>query len=314
MYYIEKGLGRRRLAGLFALLCVLTSFGIGNMTQVNAVSASLYSSFGVSVWVSGVCVALVVALVVWGGVKRIARVTEMVIPFISVFYIGFCGAFLWINRGDIAGTFRLILGEAFSLQPAAGGIFGYGVARAMRFGLSRGVFTNEAGLGSASIAHAAADCKSPAHQGVWGVFEVFLDTIAVCTLTALVILIARDGALWQSGLNGAALTSAAFESVFGAVGGRFVALSILFFAVSGMLGWYYYGETSLRYLALRSRAAIPVYRLLYLILIVAGATGELGFIWGVSDTLNALMAIPNICAVFALRKIVFREGRIVAGK
>lgn len=308
MYYIARGTGQKWLACLFAALCALCSFGIGNMTQANAVAASMQRSFGVPALVSGVCVAAAVALVIWGGVRRIAAVTEMVIPFISILYICFCAAFLYIHRGLLGAAFSLILRGAFSARTAAGGALGYTVSQAVRFGLSRGVFTNEAGLGSAPIAHAAADCKSPAHQGAWGIFEVFLDTIAVCTLTALVILTAQGGSLWRSGADGAMLTSAAFETVFGGLGGKILALSILFFAVSGMLGWYYYGETSLRYLAPGSKAAVPAYRSIYLVLIVAGATGELGAVWRLSDVLNALMAVPNVLAMLALRRVVFRES------
>ena len=308
MYYMEHGLGKKWVACIFALLCALCSFGIGNMTQINAVSSSLWRTFGLSPLVTGVVIAAVITLVIWGGVKRIAAVTEMVIPFISVVYIFCSGAFLWMHRDMLGETFLLIFRSAFSLKTAGGGVLGYSISQALRFGLSRGVFTNEAGLGSAPIAHAAAECKGPAHQGAWGVFEVFLDTIVVCTLTALVILTAQDGALWQSGLDGVMLTSAAFETAFGAFGGQFLAISILLFAVSGILGWYYYGESSLRYLAPSSKAAVPVYRTLYLFAIVAGAVSHLGAVWALSDALNALMAIPNICAILYLRRVLWAES------
>jgi len=303
MYYISEGAGKKRLAALFAVLCALCSLGIGNISQVNSVSTAMSRSFGVPTLVSGLAVAAVVALVVFGGVKRIARVTELVIPFISILYLCGAGAFLYIHRHSVVGALAQIVDCAFSPASAAGGALGYGMSRAMRFGLSRGVFTNEAGLGSAPIAHAAADCKSPKHQGVWGIFEVFLDTIVVCTVTALVLLCAGDGLLWrQSGLDGAALTSAAFESVFGAAGGRFIALSIVFFAVAAMLGWCYYGESAVRYLAGVHGNTNTLYRLLFILCIIPGAMGELGAVWGISDALNALMAIPNIIALLILRK------------
>lgn len=304
MYYMEDAAGGRGLACAFAALCAACSLGIGNMTQVNSVSTALESAFAVPPWCSGAVVAVLVALVVFGGVRRIAAVTEMVIPFISILYICCAGAFLYINRQGIGGAFALILQSAWSPRCAVGGFAGYGINRALSMGLSRGVFTNEAGLGSAPIAHAAADCKSPAHQGVWGIFEVFLDTIVVCTITALVILLAGDGVLWHSGLDGAPLTSAAFAATFGGFGSKFVAVSILFFAVSAMLGWCYYGESALRYISRGRRAPVLMYRLLFIACIVPGAVVEMTAVWRLSDSLNALMAIPNIYALLLLRKEV----------
>ena len=302
MYYMEDGLGKRWLACIFAVLCAACSLGIGNMTQVNSVSTAMESAFHLPPWVSGAVITAVVALVVFGGVKRIAAVTEMVIPFISIVYICCAGAFLFIHRELVGSAFSLIFSEAFRLKPALSGAAGYGISRALRMGLSRGVFTNEAGLGSAPIAHAAAECKSPVHQGVWGIFEVFLDTIVVCTITALVVLTAGGGALWQGGLDGAALTSAAFASAFGSFGSKFIAISIVFFAVSAMLGWCYYGESALLYLSRNSRAAVCAYRVVFLLCILVGATVELTTVWAVSDLLNALMAIPNIAALLLLRR------------
>jgi AGCS family alanine or glycine:cation symporter len=239
MYYMERGLKNKPMARAFAFMCAVSAGTACNITQTNSVSTAMLSEFGVPLWFSGAVMTLCVALVVVGGIKRIGRVTELVIPFISVMYICVSLAFLFINREQIPGALGLILREATGLKPAAGGAAGYGISRALRFGLARGVFTNEAGLGSAPIVHAGADCKSPAHQAVWGIFEVFLDTIVVCTLTALVLLTAGDGRLWQAGQDGAPLTAAAFSSVFGGFGGRFIALSILFFAVSAVLSWYF---------------------------------------------------------------------------
>ncbi|MDR2933156.1 MAG: sodium:alanine symporter family protein [Oscillospiraceae bacterium] len=302
MYYMRDGLGRGKMAVIFSLLCVLCSFGIGNMTQVNSVSTAAQSAFSVPLWLSGLAVMICVALVVFGGVKRIARITELVIPFISVLYICFAGAFLFMHRALIGTAFSQIVTNAFGVDKAVGGVLGYTVSQAMRLGLSRGVFTNEAGLGSAPIAHAAADAKSPAHQGVWGIFEVFLDTIVVCTITALVLLTAGGGVLWQSGLDGAQLTSAAFESAFGVLGERFIALSIVFFAIPSMLGWCYYGESAVGFLSKGRKSAVNLYRFVFCLCIVAGAVGELKLVWAVSDVLNAAMAIPNIIAIFLLRR------------
>lgn len=309
MYYMEKGLGKRWLACIFAALCASCSLGIGNMTQVNSVSTAMESVFSIPAGLTGGVVALIVTLVVFGGVKRIASVTEMVIPFISILYICCAGAFLYIHRESVGGAFVLIVESAFTPRCAVSGVTGYGMSQALRLGLSRGVFTNEAGLGSAPIAHAAAACKSPAHQGVWGIFEVFLDTVVVCTITALVVLIAGNGFLWQGGLDGAALTSAAFAGTFGSFGSKFIAISIVFFAVSAMLGWCYYGESALQYLFRGSRAAVVFYRVVFVACILVGATVELTTVWAVSDLLNALMAIPNVAAILLLRRELGFPGK-----
>lgn len=302
MYYMQDAAGNRVLASLFAVLCACCSFGIGNMAQVNSISTAMESAFQVPAWMTAVAVTAIVALVIFGGIQRIAHVTEWIIPFISILYLCCSGAFLWLHRGQIADTFTLMLQEAFSPHTAAGGVAGYGVSRAMSMGLSRGVFTNEAGLGSAPIAHASADCKSPEHQGVWGIFEVFLDTILMCTITALVILIAENGTLWQSGLDGAPLTSAAFASTFHGFGSGFIAISIAFYAISAMLGWCFYGESALKYLAYGNQKLIAPYRVLFLLCIVMGVVAELHIVWRIADYLNALMAIPNIIAILLLRK------------
>lgn len=306
MYYMQELASKNTkwLAPVFAVACAACSLGIGNMTQVNSVSTAVYSVFNIPTIVSGIIVALLVALVIFGGLKRIAAVTEIVIPFISIIYIFCAGAFLFIYRDGIIDALKLIVSSAFSLRGTAGGLAGYGVRQAMYTGLSRGVFTNEAGLGSAPIAHAAADCKSPEHQSVWGIFEVFLDTVVVCTITALVVLLSGGGQLWNSGLDGAPLTSAAFASQFGDFGSKFIAISILFFAISAMLGWCYYGETSLGFLFPHKKAPVKIYRLIFIICIIIGAVGRLEIIWRLSDTLNALMVIPNIIALWLLRKQV----------
>ncbi len=304
MYYIEDGLHSKWLACIFALLCALFAVTVGNLTQTNAVSTSMLEEFGIPLWMSGAAVTVCVALVIVGGIKRIGAVTELVIPVISVVYIFVSLAFLYINRAFLPGAFKEIITGAFGLRQAAGGALGYGIGAALRFGVARGVFTNEAGLGSAPIVHAGADCKSPAHQAVWGIFEVFLDTIVVCTMTALVLLTADGGLLWQSGENGAPLTSNAFSSVFGGFGGWFIAVSIVFFAVSAILGWYYYGEVALSYLFKRQSQAVPLYRALFLLFVFWGAVMEISLVWLLADILVALMALPNVIALVLLRKEV----------
>ena len=302
MYYMEKGLGKRWMAKVFALLCAAGSFGIGNMTQVNAVSGAARVAFGIPLWVTGVLTAIIVALVIFGGIKRIATVAEIVIPFISVAYITAC--FFAIARWSdyLGGAVNLIFAQAFTLQSVVGGVAGYGLLTALRYGVSRGVFTNEAGMGAASIAHAAADCKSPQHQGAWGVFEVFLDTNTVCTLTGLVLLTAGGGTLWRSGLDGVEMTTAAFVSVFGPLGATFIAVSVMIYAIAGMLGWCFYGETSIGYLTNRSERSVFLYRSMFIACVFVGAVSELRMIWELTDALNALMAVPNIAALWLLRR------------
>ncbi|MDL2233941.1 sodium:alanine symporter family protein [Ruminococcaceae bacterium OttesenSCG-928-L11] len=314
MHYITQGLGKQWLAVLFAVFCVTCSFGVGNMTQANAVSTAMETAFSIPLWLTGLGAALCVVLVVFGGVKRIARCTELVIPFVSVLYLCVAGVCLYQNRSLLPGALTLIMKSAFGMREAAGGVLGYSVSGAVQLGLSRGVFTNEAGLGSAPIAHAAADTKSPAHQGAWGVFEVFLDTIVVCTVTALVILTAGGGTLWQSGADGAPLTSLAFAATLGDWGTRFIAVSIALFAIPSMLGWCFYGESALSWLTDGNKRAIAVYRILFVVGIGVGAVSGSRLVWAAADTLNALMAAPNIIAVFLLRRQVLAPNAVFSTK
>lgn len=304
MYYIQDGFGKRWPGCIFAVLCAVCSLGIGNMTQSNSISTALHAQFSLPLWVSGVSTALVVGLIIVGGVKRITKVTETVIPFISILYLCIAGVYLYLHRQMLPGIFAEMLSCAFCPQPVFGGLAGYSLSQAIQIGLSRGVFTNEAGLGSAPIAHASANCVSPAHQALWGIFEVFLDTIAVCTVTALVVLSAENGHLWQSGLDGAPLTSGAFADAFGSLGSGFIAVSIVFYALSAMLGWCFYGESALGYLFGQDTPVIRWYRILFLLCIVLGATAELTTVWYVADGLNALMAVPNIFAILYLHREV----------
>ena len=304
MYYIKNKLKINWLAVVFSVLCVFASFGIGNMAQVKSVTSAINHVFSINEVISGIIVAGIVIMIIFGGVKRISQITEMVIPFISVIYICFSVVFLYINRNFICQTFSLIINSALGLDKAVSGIMGYSVSGAVKLGLSRGVFTNEAGLGSAPIVHGAANTKSPAHQGVWGVFEVFLDTIVVCTVTALVILTANHGMLWQSGLDGSVLTSAAFKSIFNQTGEKFISLSIIFFAIPSMLGWCYYGESALKFL-INKEKAINIYRFIFCCCIAISPIIDTKSIWTISDILNSLMALPNIIAIFLLRNLIY---------
>ncbi|HIV19187.1 MAG TPA: sodium:alanine symporter family protein [Candidatus Merdivicinus intestinigallinarum] len=296
MYYMEKGLHCRWMAVWFSAACVLASFGIGNMAQANAAAQSVSAAFGIPEWAVGLGLMCAIGMVLFGGITKIAKWTERVIPFLAVFYLGASAWALWGHRGEIPEVISLIVQDAFDFSAAAGGIFGFLVCRGIRYGVARGVFSNEAGMGSAPIIHGAADARSPADQGMWGIIEVFLDTTVMCSITALVIL---TSGVPFAGKDGAALTLAAFETVLGRHGVLLLAVSILFFAAASILGWSYCGEKSMEYLhpGKRSRS---IYRILYLCAVLAGAVFPLDFVWTLSDLLNLAMAVPNVLAVLLL--------------
>ena len=294
MYYIQNGLKWKWLAIIFSIFGALAAFGIGNMVQSNSVAASLQETFSVPPLATGIVLAVLTALVILGGIKRIGAVTEKLVPFMAAIYI--LGAIFIIisNASHIPEAFGLIFGSAFTGKAAVGGFAGATLIRSIRYGVARGVFTNEAGLGSAPIAHAAATTDHPVRQGLWGVFEVFMDTIVICTLTAMAIMVSG---LWDSGVTGAALTTQAFnEAIPG--GGYIVSIGIMLFAFSTILGWSYYGERCAEYL-LGKKAILP-YRILWIPMVVIGSIGGLEFLWDLSDTLNGLMAIPNLIGVLLL--------------
>jgi len=301
MYYIAKGLGLKWLGVIFSLFGALAAFGIGNMVQSNSVAAAMQASFGLSPWITGVALAIAAGLVILGGIKRIAKVTERLVPIMAVIYILGALVVLVINFRGIPSAFALIFQGAFTAQSALGGFAGATVMTAMRRGVARGVFSNEAGLGSAPIAHAAARTDNPVRQGLWGIFEVFADTIIICSMTALVIL---SSGVWNSGQSGAALTTAAFNSGVSGLGGYVVSVSILLFAFSTILGWAYYGERCAEHLF--GSKANMVYRILWIPMILLGAVANLNLIWDISDTLNGLMAIPNLVGLLGLSGVVFK--------
>lgn len=305
MYYIEEGLHCKPLAMVFAFLCICASFGIGNMTQSNSVSEALGSTFHLNKLLVGITLAVFVGMVMLGGVKRIGKITERVVPFMGIFYTLFAVLVVFLNRDQLGEAFGLIFKYAFNVKAAAGGGAGYLISTAMRYGVSRGVFSNEAGLGSAPIAHAAADTESPVKQGMWGIFEVFFDTIVMCTLTTLVIL---TSGLWDCGATGATLTLAAFAKTLGLGASNIVSISMIFFAFATIIGWAYYGEKCIEYL-FGTQRAVKTYRIVYVLFVVVGATTNLGLIWSISDSLNGMMAIPNIIAVTALSSVVIRETK-----
>ena len=303
MYYITNGLGKnwKWLAVIFATFGTLASFGIGCMVQSNSVALSAESTFGIPVLVTGIALAILTAVVIVGGIKRIGAFTEKLVPFMAALYI--IGG-LWLiiaNAGKLPHAFSLIFGNAFTGTAAVGGFAGTVMMQAIRFGVARGIFTNEAGLGSAPIAHAAATTDHPVRQGLWGVFEVFMDTIIICSITALAILVTG---VWESGESGAVLSAMAFDTGIPVVGRYIVSVGLILFAYSTILGWEYYGERCLEYLA--GTKPIMAYRLIWVVAVVVGAIGGLGFMWDLADTLNGLMAFPNLIGVLMLSPVVFR--------
>ena len=304
MRYIADGLGWKWLGWLFALFGAIAAFGIGSMVQSNSVALALEGTWGISRVATGVVLAVLVAVVIIGGIKRIGQVTEKLVPAMAVFYVIGALAIIIINFDKVGGAFGLIFAHAFTPASATGGFAGAAVSAAMRFGVARGVFSNEAGLGSAPIAHAAAKTSSPVRQGLVAMTGVFFDTIVVCTLTALVILM--TGA-WTSGETSSALTQRAFETGLVGPGGIIVTIGLAVFAYSTMIGWAYYGEECIEYI-LGIKARTP-YRYIFCIVIAIGAFQKVGFVWNFSDTMNGAMAIPNLIGLLGLSGVVVKATR-----
>ena len=302
MYYIQNGMGAnwRWLAITFALFAGIAGFGIGNMVQSNSIADALYTTFDIPHLYTGIIVALLVGAVLLGGIQRISEVAGALVPFMAALYILASIAVLAINANAIPAAFGLIFTHAFSPAAATGGFAGAAVWAAIRFGVARGVFSNEAGLGSAPIAHAAAKTKGPVSQGLVAMLGTFIDTLIVCTFTELAIL---STGVWTSGATGAALTSAAFEAALPGFGGVIFAVSLAIFAFTTIIGWSYYSERSLQYLF--GTSIIMPFRAVWSLAAIVGATVKLGFIWLLADTLNAMMAIPNLVALIVLSPIVF---------
>jgi AGCS family alanine or glycine:cation symporter len=305
MYTLKKGLGLPWLGGVFALLTSVAAFGIGNMVQANTVAASLQATFGIAPAITGIALAILTAVVILGGIKRIGEFTSVLVPFMAALYLGGGFVVLVTHAGELPRALGLVFDGAFSGTAATGGFAGSTVMLALRYGIARGLFSNEAGLGSAPMVHAAAQTDHPVRQGLYGIFEVFVDTVLICTMTGLVILVTD---VWASGATGAALSARAFETGLpGTWGDIVVTGGILLFSFSTLVGWSYYGETGIVYL-LGARAAVP-YRLLWLVFIYLGATGSLHVVWDVADTLNGLMALPNLVAVLGSLPLLLRLQR-----
>ncbi|MEQ5835109.1 sodium:alanine symporter family protein [Marinobacter sp. NFXS9] len=306
MYYIRNGLGRHWswLAVLFAIFASIAGFGIGNTVQANSVADVVQTNFGLPHWVTGLVLAILVGLVLIGGIKRIGQVASSLVPLMAIAYLVSGLIVLALNATEIPHAIVMVVKHAFTPVAAQGGFAGAAVWAAIRFGVARGIFSNEAGLGSAPIAHAAAQTNNPIKQGMVAMLGTFIDTIIICTITGLVII--TSGA-WTSGESGAALTSMAFANVLPGVGNYMVAIALAVFAFTTILGWSFYGERCIEFLF--GVKAIWPYRVLWIIAIPVGATSNLGIIWLIADTLNAMMAIPNLIALALLSPIVFRLTR-----
>ncbi|HFD13052.1 MAG TPA: sodium:alanine symporter family protein [Crenotrichaceae bacterium] len=305
MYYIRNGLGKHWawLGGLFALFGMIAAFGIGNLVQANSVTEALRTAWKIPYWLIATVMTGLTAIVILGGVKRIGEVASFLVPVMAGVYIAGAIYIIGIHIAEVPAVFQLVINNAFNGTAAVGGFAGASMWAAIRFGVARGVFSNEAGLGSAAIAHAAAKTNNPVKQGLIAMLGVFIDTLVICTLTALVILLSG---VWNSGKTGAMLSVWAFQAGWQG-GGLVVAFGLCVFAFTTILGWSYYGERCAQYLFGR-RVIIP-YRLLWIVMIPIGTYGKLEFIWLLADVMNGLMALPNLIALVALSPVVFKITR-----
>jgi AGCS family alanine or glycine:cation symporter len=304
MYYLEKGLGQKWLAFLFALFAAVASFGIGNMVQANSVAEPVLTYFGIPKLYTGLIISVLIFAVIVGGIKRIGQVASKFVPFMTVFYVVSALIVIVMNIQAVPSAFALIFHAAFNGTAASGGFAGAAVAQAIRFGVARGVFSNEAGLGSAPIAHGAAKTKEPVREGLVAMLGPFIDTIVICTMTALVII--TTGA-YTEGLTGADLTARGFNLGLPGIGGYMVAGGIIFFAFSTIISWSYYGDRSMEYI-LGAKSVLP-YRILYCLLIPVGATVKLSTVWTISDIFNGLMAWPNLIGLLFLSGVVIKTTK-----
>ncbi|MDY4398698.1 MAG: sodium:alanine symporter family protein [Eubacteriales bacterium] len=317
MYYISKGLGKnwKWLGSLFALFGMLAAFGIGNMTQINSIVTSIsgtinsFTPINVNTanLIIGIIVAIFCAIVLIGGLKRIGQVTEKLVPFMAVIYILSALIIFFAHIGNIGNVLRSIFVGAFTPSAVVGGAAGVTISAAVKRGVGRGVFSNEAGLGSAPIAHAAADTDSAVRQGCFGVFEVFADTIVICTLTAFAVLMSGTPINFGQAA-GADLTIAAFGTTFGRVGGIIISVGLTLFATSTILSWCLYGTRCAEFL-FKTTKIIKPYQVIFCLIIVLGAVTELSLVWDIADTLNGLMALPNLVGLLALSPIVIKLTR-----
>lgn len=301
MYYIEKGLGWKWLAVLFALFGAIAAFGIGSTVQSNSVAAAVETSFGINPWVTGIILTIFTGLVILGGIKSIGRVTAYFVPIMAIFYVLGGLLIILLNFEEVPKAISLIFTDAFTGQAVAGGAIG----AVIRYGVARGVFSNEAGMGSAPIAAAAAKTDHPGRQALISMTGTFLDTIVVCSITGITLVM--GGMYTKSDLSGAALTTETFEQMLPGFGGWIVTIGIILFAYSTVLGWAYYGEKCFEYLF--GSNSIKVYRVFYTLSVVVGAGMSLGLVWSIADIFNGLMAIPNLIGLLALSGVVVAETK-----
>lgn len=301
-YYIETlfkgGKAAKFLAGFFAVSCVLALGFMGNAVQANSVGDAFHNAFHVPKVITGIFLAILSGFIFFGGVKRIASVTEKIVPIMAVFYVAICLFIIVLNIGNAGLAFKAIFVNAFSTKAVLGGFLGMGIKKAIRFGVARGLFSNEAGMGSTPHAHAIAKVKNPEDQGHVAIVTVFIDTFVILTLSALVILIA-DGKADGTGIS---LTQQAFYAVLGHFGVIFVAVALFFFAFSTIIGWYFFGEANVKYLF--GKKALNIYRILVMICIIAGSRQKVDLVWELADMFNGLMVIPNLIALIGLHKLV----------
>ncbi len=303
MYVLERGMKSRPLGILFAALTAVSAFGIGNTVQANSVATLVHDTFGLSPWITGAVMTALTALVILGGIKSIARVCERLVPFMAIFYVAGCLIILALNAAEIPATIALIVSSAFTGQAAVGGFLGAGVREAMRYGVARGLFSNESGLGSAPIVAAAAQTRNPVRQALVSSTGTFWDTVVVCLMTGIVVVQSGE---WRQGLGGAKLTSAAFQDL-PVIGPIVLTVGLLTFVFSTILGWAYYGEKACEYL-FGPRSTV-VYRVLWVAAVMLGSVLPLPIVWSAADITNAMMAIPNLISLLVLTHVIVDETR-----
>ncbi len=300
MYYIERGMKKKWLAMLFAGFATIASFGIGSSVQSNSVAQSIHASFGIDGWITGVVLTVFTAVVILGGIKSISKVSSVLVPFMAVFYVLGGLIIILLNLDGLMPALQLIFSDAFTGDAVAGGALG----TVIRYGVARGVFSNEAGMGSAPIAAAAAKTDHPVRQALVSMTGTFLDTIVVCSITGIVLVM---GNMYMDGETGAALTTHTFDKLLPGPGGWIVTFGLIFFAYSTILGWCYYGEKCATYLF--GDKCITPYRVIYVATVMMGTVASLDLVWAAADTFNGLMAIPNLIALLALSGVIIKETK-----
>ena len=300
MYYIERGMRKKWLAMLFAGFATIASFGIGSSVQSNSVAQSIHASFGIDGWITGVVLTVFTAVVILGGIKSISKVSSVLVPFMAVFYVLGGLIIILLNLDGLMPALQLIFSDAFTGDAVAGGALG----TVIRYGVARGVFSNEAGMGSAPIAAAAAKTDHPVRQALVSMTGTFLDTIVVCSITGIVLVM---GNMYMDGETGAALTTHTFDKLLPGPGGWIVTFGLIFFAYSTILGWCYYGEKCATYLF--GDKCITPYRVIYVATVMMGTVASLDLVWAAADTFNGLMAIPNLIALLALSGVIIKETK-----